>query len=81
MKKYSLRLAVAMLTMTGCLGWQGACQPLWGQVSGIDIQNISKEISPSDDFFRYVNDVWLKNTPIPDDQSDYGSFTALDIET
>jgi endothelin-converting enzyme/putative endopeptidase len=81
MKKYSLRLAVAMLTMTGCLGWQGACRPLWGQVSGIDIQNISKEISPSDDFFRYVNDVWLKNTPIPDDQSDYGSFTALDIET
>lgn len=49
--------------------------------SGIDVANISKQVKPSDDFFRYVNDEWLKNTPIPDDQSDYGAFTALALET
>ncbi len=40
-----------------------------------------RSATPDQDFFRYVNDVWLKKTPIPDDQSDYGAFTALDIET
>lgn len=51
------------------------------RASGIDVENISKQVKPSDDFFRYINDEWLKNTPIPDDQSDFGAFTALALET
>lgn len=49
--------------------------------SGIELENFDKSISPNQDFFRFVNGTWLANTKIPDDQSNYGSFTALDIAT
>ena len=34
-------------------------------------------VRPQDDFFRYVNGRWVDNTPIPADQSGYGSFAIL----
>ena len=49
--------------------------------SGIELENFDKSVSPDQDFFRYVNGQWLAKTKIPDDQSNYGAFTALDIET
>ncbi len=49
--------------------------------SGIEKGNFSPKIGPGEDFFRYVNDIWLQQTDIPADQSNYGAFTALDIET
>lgn len=55
-----------------------AAKPL---LSGIELENFDKSVSPDDDFFRYVNGQWLAKTKIPDDQSNYGAFTALDIET
>lgn len=51
------------------------------KVSGVELGNFSTTVKPGDDFFRYVNDVWLTNTEIPADQSNYGAFTALDMET
>ena len=50
-------------------------------VSGIELENFDKSVSPDEDFFRHVNGQWLAKTKIPDDQSNYGAFTALDIET
>ena len=32
---------------------------------GVDTSGISKTIKPGDDFYRYVNDGWLKTTQIP----------------
>jgi putative endopeptidase len=49
--------------------------------SGVERENFSPEIGPGADFFRYVNETWLSGTEIPPDQSNYGAFTALDIET
>ena len=34
-------------------------------------------IKPGDDFFRYANGNWIKNTEIPDDRSRYGSFDIV----
>ena len=45
--------------------------------SGIDIQYIDANVAPGDDFYAYVNGVWLDATPIPSDKSNYGSFTIL----
>ena len=45
--------------------------------SGIELANFDKSVSPADDFYRYVNGTWLKNTEIPADRSNYGSFTKL----
>lgn len=50
-------------------------------VSGIDVENLSKTVSPGKDFYEYANEVWLSKTQIPDDQSNYGSFTILDDAT
>jgi endothelin-converting enzyme/putative endopeptidase len=49
--------------------------------SGIEKEYFSSSVRPGQDFFVYVNDQWLAKTDIPADQSNYGSFTILDIQT
>jgi putative endopeptidase len=46
--------------------------------SGIETQHRSSELTPGQNFYEHVNEGWLKNTPIPADQSNYGSFSVLD---
>jgi predicted metalloendopeptidase len=45
--------------------------------SGVILSNFDRSVRPQDDFYRFVNGQWLKNTPIPADKSNYGSFTML----
>ncbi|NHZ85138.1 MAG: peptidase M13 [Planctomycetia bacterium] len=47
------------------------------ELSGVDKSNFDTSIRPQDDFFRYVNGTWLKETEMPADKSRYGSFTIL----
>jgi len=47
------------------------------RVPGIDVSGMDLSVRPQDDFFRYVNGKWVDNTPIPADQSSYGSFSIL----
>lgn len=44
---------------------------------GVDPENFDTSVRPQDDFFRFVNGGWLDNTKIPDDESNYGSFSQL----
>jgi putative endopeptidase len=46
--------------------------------SGIELEYVSPTLTPSDNFYEYANEGWLKNTEIPADQSNYGSFSKLD---
>ncbi len=48
-----------------------------GISSGIFPDHFDNEVSPREDFFRYVNGSWLKNFEIPADRSGYGAFTVL----
>jgi putative endopeptidase len=45
--------------------------------SGIALENIDEGVRPQDDFYRYVNGLWLERTEIPSDRSNYGAFTEL----
>src|SRR5512137_2632156 len=45
--------------------------------SGLFLQNFDRTVRPQDDFYRFVNGTWLKNTAIPADKSNYGAFTLL----
>ena len=45
--------------------------------SGLERKNIDESIRPQDDLYRFVNNNWLKNTTIPADKSNYGTFTML----
>jgi putative endopeptidase len=44
----------------------------------IDPVLLSTTVTPSDDFFEYVNSIWISQNPIPADKSRYGSFDILD---
>jgi putative endopeptidase len=46
-------------------------------VHGLDVAGIDRSIAPGDDFFRYANGLWLKNTAIPPDRSAWGPGEAL----
>jgi len=47
------------------------------QQQPLDLSTFNQSVRPQDDLFEYVNGTWLKNTPIPEDKSDYGSFGIL----
>ena len=44
---------------------------------GFDTAGMDTTVRPGDDFYQYANGTWAKNTPIPPDKSNYGSFNAL----
>jgi predicted metalloendopeptidase len=48
---------------------------------GIDLSLMDKTVRPNDDFFRFVNGTWLKNTEIPADRIRWGSFDELRQKT
>ncbi|MFC2089744.1 M13 family metallopeptidase [Bacteroidota bacterium] len=45
--------------------------------SGIIIENMDTLVNPGDNFTKYVNGIWVKNTKIPEDKSSYGTFSIL----
>ena len=46
--------------------------------SGLDKAGMDASVRPQDSLFFAMNGTWLKNTPIPADKADYGTFTQLD---
>jgi endothelin-converting enzyme/putative endopeptidase len=44
---------------------------------GINVSYMNTKISPSQDFFQYVNGTWLQKTEIPSDRTTWGSFNEL----
>jgi putative endopeptidase len=44
-------------------------------------KNIDSSVSPTDDFFDYANGKWIKNNPIPADESAWGLFQIIPNET
>ncbi len=45
---------------------------------GFDTAGMDRAVLPGDNFYQFANGTWLKNTPIPEDKSNYGMFTRLD---
>lgn len=48
--------------------------------SGVVAENMDKTVRPGDDFFSYVNGVWIEQTEIPADKSSYSVFASLNDE-
>ncbi|MFZ6776399.1 M13 family metallopeptidase [Undibacterium sp. Ji83W] len=49
--------------------------------SGIVLANNDFSVRPQDDFFRYVNGIWLKNTDIPIGKSSVSAYSDLNEAT
>src|SRR5947209_3145961 len=45
---------------------------------GIDLAGMDRSQKPGDDFFKFANGTWDKNTQIPSDRSWWGIAAALD---
>jgi putative endopeptidase len=54
-----------------------APKPQYGTF-GFDSAGMEKDVAPGDNFYQFANGTWAKNTPIPADKSNYGSFNILD---
>lgn len=44
---------------------------------GFDLADLNEEVSPCQDFFQYTAGNWIKNNPIPETESRWGSFNEL----
>ena len=45
---------------------------------GFDLAGMDRNVAAGDNFYQFANGSWAKNTPIPADKSNYGSFNILD---
>jgi len=68
-KVTGLSLATAVLLFAGACKQAGNAEELQ---SGILLKNMDTTVVAGNDFTRYVNGSWMKNTKIPDDKSNYG---------
>jgi putative endopeptidase len=70
MKNIKITLLAATVMMVSC----EKKEPL---VSGITKKNMDTLVKPGDNFQKFVNGTWMKNTKIPADKSSYGAFDML----
>ena len=81
MKKQNLIAMMILGTMaTACTekATEKPAQPAREIVPAIELSNMDTTINPADDFFRFANNNWLKNNPIPEEYTSYGAFTEID---
>lgn len=70
MKSLLLSLTVILLSAYGCQ--QPASTTENAAKKDILAANLDTTARPGDDFFAYANGGWIKNNPIPDEQSSWG---------
>lgn len=77
MSKYALLplIIIPAIMYTGC-----ASRPDETKKKDILLTNMDTTVSPSEDFFLYANGGWIKQNPIPDDQSSWGIGHAVQEE-
>lgn len=50
------------------------------ELKTIDAGYLSKTIKPTEDFFLFANENWIRNNPVPASESRWGSFNELEQE-
>ncbi|MCK9205604.1 MAG: M13 family metallopeptidase [Salinivirgaceae bacterium] len=71
-KKYRIIIMAGLI-----MGTQACEQVAETKVKPIDTLNMDVTAHPGTDFNQYANGGWMKNNPIPEDKSRFGSFDQL----
>ncbi len=74
-----LLAGAALLTMASCGGPKSESTENTASTRRLlDPANMDTTVRPGDNFFMYANGAWLKNNPIPESKTRWGSFNELD---
>jgi putative endopeptidase len=46
-------------------------------IPALNLNGMNKSANPADDFYDYANGTWLKNNPVPESESRWGSFNEI----
>ncbi len=46
-------------------------------IPALNIRGMNKSANPADDFYEYANGTWLKDNPVPESESRWGSFNEI----
>ena len=83
-----MKKANAIAILVSCIMAAGCAQktvetpqPEREVVPAIELSNMDTTINPADDFYRYCNNNWLKNNPIPETYSAYSASYEVDERT
>ena len=84
----NMKKANAIAILVSCIMAAGCAQktvetpqPEREVVPAIELSNMDTTINPADDFYRYCNNNWLKNNPIPEENPYYDAFTEVSDRT
>jgi predicted metalloendopeptidase len=70
-------LVAATATVAACASPASPGSGPAAPVSGLDLPGYDQAVRPQDDMYSFANGTWLRNTQIPPDLSEYGSFSML----
>lgn len=78
--KFAIGFCISVIAVTGCGKQTKTDNTDTNSPKPIDLANFDTTIAPGDNFFEYANGGWMKNNPIPETESRWGSFNILQEE-
>ncbi len=77
MRRYLLTAGVVLMAANFVVAQNAAAPTAKADIRSFDLTAIDKSVDPCNDFYHYACGTWLKNNPIPPDQSSWGRFNEL----